>query len=365
MGLKTARRTLEKVHGGLMCLFPGDFRAVFEDEMRALFAIVIAEAAGRGNRCLAVVGLRELRDMLVAAAQVRQMEKVALSLGSNGEHPLSRKEMLIALAVFLIPAGMIIFNAAPPVFMARWFPLASMALLLAGLFTGLLQRLPRWSLAYLGLVLSAAVFFYLFQGETGQIEAQLVARSGGLPGGELGRLLLSIFWQGIVWLSLLLFACGVYLLLALLPWFRSLIQRLEEDWTHLSYLLYSGSMIALLLAFDEYQFEEPFALAAVLALAFGAWGYLRVKSPRRRFLSLLAGITLAMWVVGVGKWLLVPRQEWANWFSTHPPERERWFEAGTALIGWIWMVFILVLPALLRQGVLLSGKLNGAWPRRA
>ena len=107
------------------------------------------------------------------------------------------------------------------------------------------------------------------------------------------------------------------------------------------------------------------ALLAVLAMAYGAWNYLREDRPFRRFLALLTGVTLAMWVVGIGKWLLVPHQEWTIWFGTHPPEQERWFEAGTALIGWVWMVIILVLPVFLRQGLILWGKARGGWNRLA
>jgi hypothetical protein len=348
-----------------MRLFPRAFRETFGDEMRAVFAIVIADAAERGIGALTVVSVYELGDMLVAATRVRRMTLGSEDLGTLGvageEARLSRKEMLVALAVFLIPAGLIFLNNTPPTWISYGIPLASFLLLFTGLATGLTRRLPRWSLAYLGLVLSAVVFVYLFQWEAEWIGLRLSARFSRLPGDELTRLLLNVFWQGVVWLTLLLFATAVYLLLALLPRFRTLIRRLEEDWTRLSYLLYSGSMVALLLAFDEYSIEETYALVAVLALTAGAWGYLRGDRPAKRFFSLLTGVSLAMSVVVVGKWLLVPNQDWMIWFTTHPPERERWLEAGTALIGWAWMVVILALPALLCQVFRLRGLVNRPW----
>jgi hypothetical protein len=56
-----------------------------------------------------------------------------------------------------------------------------------------------------------------------------------------------------------------------------------------------------------------------------------------------------MWVAAVGKWVLVPQQDWAEWFRWHPPQNERWFEVEVALIGWAWMMVVIALPGLLSR----------------
>ena len=48
----------------------------------------------------------------------------------------------------------------------------------------------------------------------------------------------------------------------------------------------------------------------LLALAAGAWGYLRSSSPFRRILALVAGVTAAFAIMGVAKFFLVPLQDW-------------------------------------------------------
>ena len=50
------------VYASLVRLYPRDFRADFEEEMRTVFADAVAEAAGRGGASLVSVCWRELRD---------------------------------------------------------------------------------------------------------------------------------------------------------------------------------------------------------------------------------------------------------------------------------------------------------------
>jgi hypothetical protein len=198
------------------------------------------------------------------------------------------------------------------------------------------------------LVVSAIVFLYLFRWKAERYATFMASRFITQTEYELGRLFLNAFWEGVVWLSLLLMIACSILVLTLIPRFRSWFKNLKEDWTQLSYLLYGGSMIALVMTFEEFRYQEPYALIALLCLAGGAWGYLRSQRRWRGFLSLLAGVTLAMWISAAGIWLLVPAQDWSGWFHSRSTESERWFEAQRALIAWAWMVAVIALPAILK-----------------
>jgi hypothetical protein len=336
----------------MLRLFPSGFWEEFGREIRTVFSATAAEASIAGALPLASVFLSELQDIPLAALRQHMYEwrKKRAKFASPVEdiEPPTRWEILVALAAFLIPAGYIYINAAPSTLINQVIPPTMATLLLLGSFAGLIKRFPRWSLSYFGLVLSTIVFLFLFHWEARRIGTFLASRFVILPNDELGRLLVVTFWEGVVWLSLLIVVAMTILVLGHLPRFRPLIQDLRENWTRLSYLLYCGSMLMLVLVFDEYQYGEPYALIALFFLAAGAWGYLRSRRPARGFLALIIGATLSMWVVAMGIWLLLPRQEWTAWFRWHPPESERLFEVEQILIDWAWMLVVIALPGLLK-----------------
>lgn len=344
-------RLVRKVHAALLRLYPSSFQDTYADEMQAVFAQTAKNAAESGFLAVSRVIWRELSDAPITAVRERVLnwkrrERKAGYQPSRTQ--LTRSEMLVALAVFLIPAGLILLNAAPSTQIERTLRPAIWILLLLGAMVGLIKRFPRWSLPYIGLVVASIVFLYLFRWEAQRIATFMASRFVSQPQNELGRLMLTAFWEGVVWLSLLILIAFIVLLAALLPRFRHRIRHLQEDWTQFSYLLYGGAMLALVLTFEEYRYEEPYALIALLCLAAGAWGYLRSNRRIHGFLSLLAGATLAMWIAAAGIWLLVPQQSWSAWFQSHSSEGERWFEAQRALIAWVWMVAVLALPGLLK-----------------
>jgi hypothetical protein len=287
-----------------------------------------------------------MHDLLWTALRERRREWACrLRLPRAGPR-FSRLESLAALAVFLIPSGYLVLNATPEPLITDLIPVLLLSGILMGSAAGLLRRLPRWSLPYLGLILSGIIFAFLFQWKAERIATSLASRFIFQSNHEMGRLLLASFWQGVIWLSLFALAAFGILILRLIPAFRPWVDRLYEDWTQLSFLLYGGSILALVLTFNDYRNETPYALVALLCMAAGAWGYLRSSRPRQAFLALAAGATLAMWVAAAGVWLLVPTQDWAAWFQEHPPSRERWFEAIQTLVVWVWMLVVLALPAL-------------------
>jgi hypothetical protein len=345
-------QVLNAFHNLLLRLYPPGFRSIFEDEMQTVFSQTISEASDKGALALGIVFLRELRDLPVAAFQERLLERQSgvTQTGKSAAQPaepLNHMEMLLALAVFLIPAGFILYNSAPSPLVNKIVPPILFALLLVGSVVGMIKRFPRWSLPYFGLVLSAIVFLFLFQGEAQRMSALLASRFAFQPNDELSRLLLVIFWDGMVWLSLLALVTFSVLLLSRVPKFVPLVQRMLEDWTRLSYLFYGSSMLALVLTFDAYNYDSEIALAALLCLAAGAWGYLRSNRPGRRFMALLAGLTLAMLVAFTGKWMLGPQFDWTAWLRISSHVDRRWLDPGQGLVGWAWMVVVIALPGLL------------------
>ena len=353
MNLETRDQALIRFHNLLLRLYPPGFRTTFESEMQAVFSKTIRDASEQGAFSIGLVILRELRDLPTAALNERLLEKQSGSKqpgnsAAKPAKPLTHIEILLALAVFLVPAGFILYNSAPSPLVNKLVPPILIALLLAGSVVGVIKRFPRWSLPYFGLILSAIVFLFLFQGEAQRMSALLASRFAFHPNDELSRLLLVIFWDGMVWLSLLALVTFSVLLLSRVPKFVPLVQRMLEDWTQLSYLFYGSSMLALVLTFDAYNYDTEIALVALLCLAVGAWVYLRSNHPGRRFLALIAGLTLAMLVAFTGKWMLGPQFDWTAWLHISLPGYGRWLDPGQGLVGWAWMVVVIALPGLLR-----------------
>jgi hypothetical protein len=133
----------------------------------------------------------------------------------------------------------------------------------------------------------------------------------------------------------------------LLPHTRGVWQRIRADWTQLSFLLYGGLVISTVLLFDEYHHANVWQLVAWSCLALGAWLYLRAKRQKQRILALICGATGAMWIVALAKWVLIPLQKWPTGYPVSPSEATRWVEVGSAMIGWVWILVMLLAPALL------------------
>jgi hypothetical protein len=347
--MKTESHLLLRCHAVLLRLYPAAFRISFGEEIHLVFKQIVEEAAAEGSAALVKVFLQELRDLPQAAIAAHWHERThEEDQWSSRRRRTNKWEVLLALATFLIPSGYLLINTVPGTWISRIILPILLVFLATSTMTGLIKRLPRWSLSYMGLLISAVVFLYLFHWEAQRIGTFLAARFVVQPDNGYGRLLLNIFWEGVVWLSLLLFAAGVILLMTRLKHFQSLKQHLHQDWTLLSYLVYNGSMLALFLVFEDYRNAEPYLLTAQFCLAAGAWGYLRSRRPLNGLWSMILGGSLAMGVAALGMWILVPLQDWTSWFRWHSPEQERWFEVQRALIGWFWMVVVLVLPALTR-----------------
>lgn len=255
------------------------------------------------------------------------------------------------LAFFLVvslPSG---FYAPLPNLLSFWLPFTLALLAFIGpLFIGLLTRLPRWSLLYIGVVLGGVGVYGIFL-----ILGLLLSVVWGILGAQLAdpesliaRLSFQWIYQGALWLAIAL-ANGLFLaLVAFAPGLRSQRSRFWNDFSLVSFLLYGGILVKYLIDFDEYRHEDLFVFASMAGLALGAWGYLRAKTPGWRTLALLAGLTVCMASMSLGKYFLVPLQEWGPWLPAHPPETERWFESLQTIAAWFWAALFIGLPGLIQ-----------------
>jgi hypothetical protein len=217
------------------------------------------------------------------------------------------------------------------------------------LLIGLRRGLPRWSMPYLGLLLSFVSFFFVFQWLADQIAPYAMAQFH-LPVDDPGMtLIFEALWAGLMWLSLFVMTLAVLGFLALLRRFEAVTARLSQDWTQASFILYSGSLVILLLAFEPYHTSRPFAVASLLCLATGAWLYLLCPQPWLRLTCLLAGVSMAMGTASINAWPLAVLQN----FSASQILKAWMFLDDTGLLSarqpvvdWVWMVAAILLPAI-------------------
>lgn len=336
------------LHTRLFRLYPKAYRDEFGAERQAVFDLAVSDAAQRGTSATLRLALREVRDLprSVIRARRRERSQTAMPPDTNDPFafkPASPRETLAAMAPFLIIGlgfeGLALLTNRMLVAFPDWFRYVSGFTLLAMLclppLFGLFKGLPRWALPYLGFFL-----FYL-----------AIILGNQLLNGPLSNvfstqkdwIVRSIFNES-VWAIYLLIGVGLIVLIAAV-WhpLRPFFARVRRDWTLASFILYGAALGMLFLTFDDYAYEEPYTIAAILVLAVGAWVYLHSASSRRRILALIAGVTLAMTVVAMGKVLIRPIQSW-------PPDILRFPWQNSVIstaIDWGWIMVVICAPALL------------------
>lgn len=261
--------------------------------------------------------------------------------------PQSWVDWLAASAIFIFPliSAAIHFTA---IYLPNWMGISLVVIFLGiiafALVLAVIRGLPRWSLPYVGLVLTIMVFYSLGIALWGLLfyPAWMLIfgpmNSWSLP----VRLLYSGLMNAFTWFLILSIALILVALLRHWPRVQALWQHIRDDWTHLSFLAYGGLVFYIWLTFDEYQHEDPWIFAAFTGLAIGAWLHLLTKSKTTRILALVGGVTAAMWVVALGKWNLVPMQTWPVNL-----EAERLYETLAAISSWIVIIMVLLAPVLL------------------
>jgi hypothetical protein len=338
-----------RVYRLLLACYPAAVRAQFGEEMEDVFASALAQGERRSWQLL----WRELRDwpgsLLQAHLRVRR-RKMATNRFAE-EKPPSRTELLAALLIFILPL-LSPYYLGPVPARGRWqeilLIILFMGALLLGLGLAIVKRLPRWSLPYLGSVLLPAALFAGSPRGWGWLFPRFTNAFG--PRGTWSlrtHILYSAVAEFVVLFLILAGALVLVNVLRLLPFARGVSRGIRADWTALSFLLYGGLVLFVPLLFDEYRYDNGWKFLAWIALAAGAWLYLRAKGQKQRLLASLGGATAAMWIVAVAKWVLIPLQQWPTGYSVAPSEATRWYETAIALVSWAGVMLLLLAPTLL------------------
>jgi hypothetical protein len=252
--------------------------------------------------------------------------------------PGSRSEVLAALAPFLL------FGALPTLlgylrladFVPMWLEIGfGIVLWLLGLsliLIGFVKRFPRWFMPYIGVPMS---FFSLL------LFIELMEKWQGVWWYRLPWFLSVFIQEGLLWMGMALILVLLLVAARLEPRSLPFHQRLREDWTLLSFILYGAAPLALVFTLNEYKNEEPYMFLALLILAAGGWLYLRSDEPWHRFFCLQSGLWFSMLVVAIGKAVLVE--------SSFPGVMDdSWqFEFMSTIITSMWLsLFMLSSPML-------------------
>ncbi|OGO37480.1 MAG: exosortase O [Chloroflexi bacterium RBG_16_57_11] len=340
----------------LLSFFPPRFRDEFGAEMQDVFTQVMAEAQSDGERAMWVAALREACDLPRLALREHWRERRLPRYAPEGdpapmEAPVPRWAVWLSLSLFVAPALMLVITRFLTPSLSTMLAALSIAILLISIIAGLAKGLPRWSLPFIGLAIG-------FVGVYGAGMAMInLSRTIWMPlyqrlanTGELTpRLTWSFITSGMFFLSILLVLAGFMIVLRLFSPTRPFYQRLMQDRTQISFILYGVAPLILLIDFDEYIHEELYSAAILLALATGAWGYLRSKSTSRRILALVAGVTAAFAILGIAKFFLVPLQDWPGLIDQNAIQAESWFESLREFATWFWMVILLLAPVVFRR----------------
>lgn len=322
------------LYGRLLALYPRGFRAEFETDMRADFLDALDAARRRSAGAELRVGILELCDVLRAAFWERLNERRRMS---GSFQPVSARAVGLTLFPFAIMLFVFLSNALK-LSLPEWVGVLMLGALLALFFIGGARGLPDWCLPSLGLLAAAANLFW-FSSYANRLYAFVPHDSSQAVRIIAGS---TIFWLG------LLLIVPLFLGLALVKPLRPFWERIRADWTVLSFALYGVMLLALLLVFEEYQGEEPFQIAALGALAFGAIVYLQSAAHKVRVLALAGGITTAFAIVAIAQWILLPYQPWPMLSRELASAWWRWNEIAHVVVVWVWMLlFIIALPALL------------------
>lgn len=206
-------------------------------------------------------------------------------------------------------------------------------LMVVGLFKGI----PRWSMPGLGLLLAVANYILL-----GLVGGLLVALNlVPLP------LLREIFETGFSNVGIIVLTLVVLLATISIKPIRPFFHRMREDWTLLPFALYGIMPLVMYARFDEYRGSVPYEISIALILLVSLLLYLRNTQPGRKLLALGIGITLAMTVETIGKWILIPSQSWIDLLQLYPIEQTIKSELTNTVYRWFWVMVVVFFPALL------------------
>lgn len=349
---QTAVSLLIHLYTWLLRLYPSGFRDEFEDEMRAVFNDGLADVKMDSWSNPMILFAHELRDLPGSLWREHLDTRRKFQMNQNLTwRPPTTKELLVAMTIFVLPAIRVIsarlFQHQSSInLIMTTLTLAILAFILIVCILGSVQGFPRWSVPFVGIVVTTFVMLELSWRIWETFYPMVYQILGGKPSTLPTRIIYQALGHGFSWLTVFVGCVLLVLLLMAWPRTRHLAQRIRLDWTLFSFLLYGGVIFALELVFEEYRYDELWRIACYASLALGAWIYLKSKTSRKRILALLVGVTLTFWIAAVGKWIIIPQQSWGAWYGNHGWAYRR-FELGGTIAQWAWVVFFMLMPALL------------------
>lgn len=329
----------------MMRVYPRHFRAVFEEEMRAVFLQAAAQALRRGALPFLYICLRELANMPAALLDAQHFDQGERAL--QGRNPICAQAPGQASDPSMLDGRVSWPQAAREVglllvmgvllFLSTYFPLFNVphsrqapemivtatALLSMPVFVaGLVRGLPRWASPSGGLLLGCA---YL-----AAIRHNLAPFLGA---------------TGLAALLLLLATAVINTRYRPLP---PALQRLGHsmwsDWARLSYGVYGALPLAIVLAFDDTHSNArtPFLALAVAIMLLAALASCRGRRCSVQMAALLAGVSLSLAMAVLDKAYF--NGGWPGWAAAPGA----WLEGVGWVAGlWLNMVILLLAPSLI------------------
>jgi len=189
------------------------------------------------------------------------------------------------LLILFLPGLLTLFPAVEEI--PDWMKqtiLLGLAALLVGLgIIGFFAGLPRWSLSYAGILIT--VLSYLFLMGVDFLGVLTFPAKWDLWKTFVFVTVFLIFLFTLV--ALIIFIAGMVSMTA------SFIQQIRADRTLLPFMMYSGTLVLVMLNYDEVR-GGGLVIVSALAMLAGVWGYLRADSDAERMLALIIGITVAL-----------------------------------------------------------------------
>ena len=350
--MNTWARLATKLYRLLLAGYPEKFRSEFGAEMQDVFGTVLEDAQRASGERPWQLFWRELRDWprTIVREHLQARRRKMPSNGFVDEKPLQRSELLAAMMIFLIPMFSIFLTTG--IRLPNWADI-----LLVFLFWGCIifavglavaRRLPRWSLSYMGVLMMIGFVFVRFDRVWTWTFPYFIQAFGPRSAWPLGvRIIYSGGGALSTTFSILVSALILVSVLRLFPITRKIWHRIRRDLTQLSFLIYGSLVFFIIIAFEEFQYDEIPKFIAWSCLALGAWLYLRSRGKRQRMLALIGGATGGMWVIAISYWVLIPLQDWQSRYSLISMRDLRWTDTSTAIIGWICILLAMMAPALL------------------
>ena len=345
-------RAIMRLYRVLLAFYPQGFRAAFREEMLSVFEATMREAEKTDwPRMLMLFG-REIRDWPGAVFQehLRSWKGIYLNQNNPAWRPLNAKELLAGLALFVLPI-------IPPILklifgyktvvnnVASIFTITILSTVLVILILGIKNGFPRWSIPYLSVSIITIIMLQAVYPLWGLFASDVKRIINYASKTLAARIQYSLLLNGFFWLVPFVTLVLLILMLRAWPRTRKLSHRIRNDWTLFSFMIYGGVVFRLELVFEEYVYDELWKIVCRVCLVLGAWVYFKNADHRKRILALLAGVTLTYWIAAVGKWVVFPLQSWGAFYG-YDHWTYRRFELGSTIAEWVWVLFFMLLPAL-------------------